>query len=418
MNPTIVCLAATLALFVGCAAQQSGRTHSGAGAGGGGGDGPLASLAQWTDVRSRAVTPENFTGEKGKAAAATQGTGAHAAEQPGMGRGWKISPSVRIKAHSTFTLADIKGPGCITHIWMTPTGNWRRSIIRFYWDGQEQPSVEAPVGDFFACGLKQYAPVSSLAVCVNPGSAFNCYWSMPFRKQARITLENIDDKDMVLYYQVDYSEGAKAVANHALYFHAQFRMEDPVKARPGLYTLLEGVKGRGQFVGTYMTYMTHRAGWWGEGEIKFYLDGDGEFPTITSTGTEDYFCGSYNFENRATKLYQVFSTPYAGLIQVIPPEKAYLPEQKFGLYRWHVTDPIRFEKDLRVEIQDLGWEERGKYKKLEDSISTVSYWYQTLPTAAFPQLPAREQLDPAGAPTSRPASGPARRASTRPATTR
>jgi hypothetical protein len=365
--------------------SESGNTIGG----GSMGFGSLADIARLSDAQSRAVTPENFTGEKGKAAAATEGTGKNAARE--LGRGWKISPSVHIKAHTTFTMADISGPGCISHIWMTPTGNWRRSIIRFYWDGDDTPSIEVPVGDFFACGLKHYAPVSSLPVCVNPGSAFNCYWPMPFRKSAKITMENLDDKDMTLYYQVDYA--ASKVPDDAAYLHAQFRIESPVKEK-GLYTLLDGVKGAGQFVGTYMTYQTHDTGWWGEGEMKFYLDGDGEFPTICSTGTEDYFCGSYNFENHATKLYTTFSTPYAGLVQVIPADKAYIPEQKFGLYRWHITDPIRFQHDLKVQIQDLGWQEGGRYKQLEDSISTVSFWYQSLPHAPFPALPAREQLDP------------------------
>jgi hypothetical protein len=349
------------------------------------GIGGMTDIARLSDAKSRAVTPENLTGEKGGAAKATEGTGKHASSE--LGQGWKVSPSVKIKAHSTFTMADIKEPGCITHIWMTPTGNWRRTIIRFYWDGEDSPSIEVPVGDFFACGLKQYAPVSSLAVCVNPGSAFNCYWPMPFRKSAKITMENLDEKDMTLYYQVDYN--ATAVPDDAVYLHAQFRMENPVGKTPGLYTLLDGVQGRGQYVGTYMTYQTHGTGWWGEGEMKFYIDGDTDFPTICSTGTEDYFCGSYNFENRATKLYQPFSTPYAGLIQVIPPDKAYVPEQKFGLYRWHITDPIRFEKDLKVQIQDLGWKEHGIYKQLQDSISTVSFWYQTLPHVPFPPLPIK-----------------------------
>jgi hypothetical protein len=351
--------------------------------------GSMTDIARLSDAKSRAVTPENLTGEPGKAAAATEGTGKHAATD--LGRGWKVSPSVHIKAHTTFTMADIKDPGCITHIWMTPTGNWRKTIIRIYWDGEDTPSIEVPVGDFFACGLKHYAPVSSLAVCVNPGSAFNCYWPMPFKKSAKITMENLDDKDMTLYYQVDYN--ATAVPDDAVYLHAQFRMENPVGKTPGLYALLDGVTGRGHYVGTYMTYQTHDKGWWGEGEMKFYIDDDTDFPTICSTGTEDYFCGSYNFENRATKLYQPFNTPYAGLVQVIPPDKAYVPEQQFGLYRWHITDPIRFQKNLKVTIQDLGWRDHGFYKQLQDSISTVSFWYQTLPHAPFPPLPAAEELD-------------------------
>ena len=352
------------------------------------GFGTLADLPRLSEAQSRSVSPENFTGEKGKGGAATEGTGKGAARE--LGQGWKVSPSVVIKAHQTFTLADISGPGCVTHVWMTPTGNWRHEIIRFYWDGEAEPSVESPVGDFFACGLGQYAQVSTPPVCVNPGSAFNCYWPMPFRKAAKITLENIDDKDMVVYYQIDYAQ-TKVTAD-ASYFHAQFRMESPVVKTKGIYTLLDGVKGKGQYVGTYMTYQTHGSGWWGEGEMKFYLDGDDQFPTICTTGTEDYFCGSYDFEDRKAHRYLPFSTPYTGLIQVIPADKVYVPEQKFGLYRWHITDPVRFNTDLKVQIQDLGWQSGGRYAQLEDSISTVSYWYQTLPHAAFPAVPAREEL--------------------------
>ena len=319
---------------------------------------------------------------------ATAGTGSHAASE--LGQGWKMSPSVKIKAHTTFTLADISGPASITHIWMTPTGNWRHEIIRFYWDHEAEPSVESPVGDFFACGLGQYAPVSSPPVCVNPGSAFNCYWPMPFRKAAKITLENRDDKDMVLYYQVDYS--LNHVSSDAAYLHAQFRRESPLKTK-GIYTLLDNVHGSGQYVGTYLTYQTHGGGWWGEGEMKFFIDGDTQFPTICTTGTEDYFCGSYDFEDHNTHHYVPFSTPYAGLIQVIPPDEIYVPEQKFGLYRWHITDPVRFTRDLKVQLQDLGWQSGGRYAQLQDSISSVSFWYQTLPHSAFPTLPSRLELD-------------------------
>jgi hypothetical protein len=273
---------------------------------------------------------------------------------------------------------------------MTPTGNWRKSILRFYWDGEMAPSIECPVGDFFACGWGKYAQVNSLAVCVNPGSAFNCYWQMPFRKMARITLENIDEKNMVLYYQVNYA--LTKVSRDAAYFHAQFRRESPLKAK-GIYTLLDGVKGRGQYVGTYLAWEVHSPGWWGEGETKFYLDGDQAFPTICSTGTEDYFCGSYNFENRDTKKYQTFSTPYAGLAQVLPPDKIYEVGQRFGLYRWHILDPIRFEKDLKVTIQALGWQTGGRYLQLEDDVASVSYWYQTEPHQKYPPLPSARDLD-------------------------
>src|ERR1035437_7667100 len=206
----------------------------------------MANLYLVTDDQSRSISPENFTGEKGRAGMATNGTGSHAARD--LGQGWKVSPSVRIKGKTTFVLGEIKGPGCIQQIWMTPTGNFRQAILRIYWDDESDASVECPVGDFFACGWGKYAQINSLAVCVNPGSAFNCYWPMPFHKSARITLENLDDKDMVLYYQVNYA--LAAVPKDAGYFHTQFRHERPLKSK-GLYTILDGVEGEGQYVGTY-----------------------------------------------------------------------------------------------------------------------------------------------------------------------
>ncbi len=348
----------------------------------------LGNLARLSNAQTRSISAENFTGEKGKGGMATEGTGAHCARE--LGQGWKISPSVVIKAGETFTLADIEGPGAIQHIWMTPTGNWRFSIFRIYWDHQENPSVECPVGDFFACGWGEYAQVSSLAVCVNPGSAFNCYWEMPFRKHCKITMTNISDEDMVLYYQIDYT--LTEVPENAAYFHAQFRRVNPLPYKE-VYTIVDGIKGKGQYVGTYMAWGVNNNGWWGEGEIKFYMDGDKEFPTICGTGTEDYFCGSYNFENKATKQYQEFTTPYAGLPQVIRPDGVYRSQMRFGLYRWHITDPIRFESDLRVTIQALGWRSGGRYLPLQDDISSVAYWYQTLPAAPFPKLPDRDYLE-------------------------
>ena len=348
----------------------------------------LGNLARLSKARSRSISAENFSGAKGAGGQATQGTGSHNARE--LGQGWKVSPSVKIAAGETFTLADIGEAGAIQQMWMTPTGNWRFSILRIYWDDQQQPSVECPVGDFFACGWGQFAPVSSLAVCVNPGSAFNCYWEMPFRKSCRITLENIGDEEMVLYYQINYT--LTEVPEDCAYFHAQFRRSNPLPYKE-VFTLLDGVQGQGQFVGTYLAWGVNNTGWWGEGEIKFFLDGDGQFPTICGTGTEDYFCGSYNFENQKTKQYQEFCTPYAGLPQIIRPDGVYGSQTRFGMYRWHITDPIRFEQDLRVTIQALGWKSGGRFLPLQDDISSVAFWYQTLPAAPFPPLPSKDYLE-------------------------
>lgn len=349
----------------------------------------LGNLSRLSKAQTRSACPENFTGEKGKAAMATDGTGKNASRE--LGQGWKVSPSVRIPAGTTFTLADIQGSGAIQHIWMTPApiDKTRLYVLRFYWDDETQPSIEVPMADFFACGWGKYAQINSLPVCVNPGSAFNSYWNMPFRKKAKVTMENVDDKDMTLYYQVDYT--LTDVPADAAYFHAQFRRVNPLPVK-NVYTILDGIQGQGQYVGTYMAWEVHSPGWWGEGEIKFFMDGDQEFPTICGTGTEDYFCGSYNFENRDTKLYQTFSTPYTGLAQVLPPDIAYAPGQRFGLYRWHIADPIRFAKELKVTIQALGWQSGGRYLPLEDDIASVGFWYQAEPHAKFPAIPSREGL--------------------------
>jgi hypothetical protein len=363
------------------AAQQGTRPFNGLTTG-------VGDLPRLSRARTRSISPENFTGEKGKGGMATEGTGANAARD--LGQGWKVSPSVKIKPKQVFTLADIQGAGAIQHIWMTPTGNWRFSILRFYWDGEASPSVEVPVGDFFASGAGRYAQISSLAVAVNPGSAFNCYWPMPFRRSARVTLENLDREPMTLYYQVTYA--LADVPDDAAYFHAQFRRSNPLPYKQD-HVLLDGVRGRGHYVGTHILWGVNSTGWWGEGEIKFFLDGDGEFPTIAGTGTEDYFGGSYNFENRQTRQYQEFTTPYSGLPLVVRPDGVYQSQQQFSLYRWHVTDPIRFERDLKVTIQALGWRAGGRYRPLQDDISSVAYWYQAEPHAPLGTLPGRDQLE-------------------------
>lgn len=348
----------------------------------------LGNLSRLSAAKSFSITPENPTGEKGKGGMSKEGTAAYAARE--LGQGWKENPYIVVQPGQTFTLADIQGSGAIKHIWMTPTGNWRLSILRFYWDDEKEPSVEVPVGDFFGMGWNKYARLSSLPVAVNPGSAFNSYWVMPFRKHAQVTLQNLDDTPVTIYYEIDYT--STTVPADAAYFHAQFRRVNPLPYKQ-VYTILDKVKGEGQYVGTYIAWGTHSTGWWGEGEVKFYIDGDREFPTINSTGTEDYFGGSYDFENPEKKQYEEFTAPYSGLVQVIRPDGLYQSQQRFGMYRWHIPDPVRFKSDLRVTIQALGWQSGGRYLPLMDDISSVAYWYQTEPHQSFPKLPGREQLE-------------------------
>jgi hypothetical protein len=363
----------------------------------------MGNLYRLSDAQSRSVSPENFTGRKGEGGMArpedkdkTNTANAYNASRD-LGQGWKVNPFVRIQPGETFTMAEIEGPGAIQHIWMTPAGIWRFSIIRIYWDDETEPSVECPVGDFFGMGWNEYAPLNSLAVCVNPGSAFNCYWPMPFRKKCRITMENINDRDpMTLYYQIDYT--LTKVPADAGYFHAQFRRTNPNTTSD--YTIVDNIRGKGHFVGVYLAWGVNNNGWWGEGEIKFFIDGDSKFPTICGTGTEDYFCGSYDFDTRKRNeagveevKYTEFCTPYSGLAQVIRGDGHYKVMQRFGLYRWHIMDPIRFEKDLKITIQDLGWRQGGRYLPQQSDIASVCFWYQTDPHAKFPKFPAWQELE-------------------------
>jgi len=351
----------------------------------------LGNLSRLSHAKTRSISPENFTGEKGKAGMSKDGPALKSARD--LGQGWKVSPYVVIKPKETFVLADVQGMGAIQQIWMTPSGTWRFAILRFYWDGEKEPSIEAPIGDFFACGWGRYAQISSLPICVNPGRAFNSYWQMPFRKSFKVTLENMAEENFTIYYQINYT--LTEVPEDAAYFHAQFRRVNPLPYK-NVYTLLDGVKGWGHYVGTYMAWGVNNNGWWGEGEIKFFLDGDTDFPTIAGTGTEDYFCGSYDFDAPGPDgviRYTEFTTPYAGLAQVIRGDGHYNVEQRFGLYRWHIMDPVRFEKDLKVTIQALGWRSGGRYLPLQDDIASVAYWYQVEPHAPFPKLPGKDALE-------------------------
>src|SRR5258708_4172592 len=284
----------------------------------------LGNLPILSKAESRSISPENPTGEKGNGSTASPDPAKRPARK--LGRGWKVSPYIVIEPGEVKVLADIAGAGAIAQIWMTPTGLWRSSIMRIYWDDSPTPSVECPVGDFFACGWNRYAQVSSLAVCVNPGSAFNCYWEMPFRKRCLITMTNTADTAMVLYYQINYS--LTEVTNDAAYFHAQFRRVNPLPYKD-IYTILDGVTGRGQYVGTYIAWGVHNNGWWGEGEIKFFLDGDAAFPTICGTGTEDYFGGAWAFEQPKGG-YGSFTTRFLRMPHLISPDSTFPSQRRFA----------------------------------------------------------------------------------------
>jgi len=350
----------------------------------------MGNLSKISDAQTRCITAENPTGEKAggaKAEALPYIRNVSNSSRPAskLGKGWKVNPYMVIAGGETLTIADIKGSGAIQYIWFAPMGSWRRIIIRMYWDDEKTPSVEVPLGDFFCMAYSDYAQISSFAVCVNPGRGFNCYWKMPFRKAAKITIENRHEREIRLYYQINYA--LTKVDDNEAYFHAQFRQSVPTKG--SLHTILDGVKGRGHYVGTYFAWRTNNDGWWGEGEMKFYLDGDKEYPTICGTGLEDYVGAAYNFHRKGR--YVDYTTPYSGMPQVIAPNGLYKPAY-FGLYRWHITDPIRFNSDLRITVQDLGWNKDWEYLQQKSDISTVAYWYQTEPHAPFPKLPTNGEL--------------------------
>ena len=340
----------------------------------------LGSLPILSDAKSRSISAENPTGEVG-GGAKDKPDANHPASM--LGKGWKVRPYVPLPKESTTTLADIKGPGTITHIWLTVDPKaYRDCVLRFFWDGEDTPSVEVPLGDFFANGHALRYNVTSLPVAVNPSGGFNCYWPMPFRERCKITIENQRWEDIPgLYYQISYE--LREVPDNAAYFHAQWRRSVTDRAKPE-HVIVDAVKGKGHYVGTFLAWTQLADGWWGEGEMKFFIDGDEEYPTICGTGTEDYFGGAWCFGD-------TYSTAFLGY-PLWRKEAGEVP--KHGMYRWHVLDPIRFQKSLSVTIQALGWWPDKKFQPLSDDIASVAYWYQNEPHVEFPILPGIEERWP------------------------
>ena len=333
----------------------------------------LGTIPLLSDALTRSISAENPTGAVGGGAKEVPDEN-HPASL--LGQGWKVRPCITLEPGTTTTLADIAGPGVIQHIWITVRPEaYRSCVLRMYWDGEETPSVEVPLGDFFANVHGLRYNVVSLPVAVNPSGGFNSYWPLPFRKRARITIENqYWEPIQGFFYQITYALGQ--VPEEAAYLHAQWRRSMTTREHPE-HVLLDGVRGQGHYVGTVMAWTQFSNGWWGEGEIKFYIDGDGQFPTICGTGTEDYFCGAWGFG-------EAFCAPFTGY-PLWRKEPGEVP--RHGLYRWHIMDPIRFQKDLKVTMQALGWWLKGKFQPLTDDISSVAYWYQREPHAPFPVLP-------------------------------
>ena len=335
----------------------------------------VSKLAKLRNVKTRSISAENPQGLPSFGGSLKEGEGARFGAH--LGEGFKVSPCVFIPAHGKHVVADIKGSGAINHIWMTCDINHIEKMnIKIYWDNCLTPSVDTPLGHFFCMAFNKKSIVNSLMVTVNPSGGMNSWWVMPFKKAARIIVTNENDFPAVLYYQVDYELRRKSVKEG--YFHAIYSKSEPVEYKKN-HILLPKINAKGQYVGTFMTFETDFITWWGEGEIKFFLDGDDKYSTICGTGTEDYFGGAWNFEQPKGK-YHPFNTAYQGLVDVLPEDEIYIKNQKFSMYRWHINDPIVFKKDVRVEIQCLGWEEGNTvYKALQPNVSSISFLYLTKP---------------------------------------
>jgi len=386
----------------------------------------FASITKIKNGKTRLITAENVYGEKGKGGMAditgvTQPEVEKIGQLPSiaqtaasqLGQKWKVRPCIDLEAESVTTIMDVDGPANINHIWITVDNPYYRDLIlRFYWDNEETPSVEVPVGDFFGCPFLTRLKITAIPINVNPSGGMNCFFPMPFRKHAKVTVENRSPKKINgFFYAISYELGE--VADDEAYFHAQFRRSNPLKYKDD-YVIVDGIKGKGHYVGTQMGWQQNNQGWWGEGEIKAFIDGDSEFPTYCGTGTEDYFGGAWGFcEN--------FSAPFFGYQDLMMAEPDGMAVQisrssqysmyqnmtpvttnrratnavgnRHSLYRYHIMDPIRFDSDLKVTMQAIGWRSEGRYLPLQDDICSVAYWYQAEPHNPFPQLGSRDDLE-------------------------
>ena len=306
--------------------------------------------------------------------------------------------AVDINPGETVTVLDTAGPGVISHLWFTISSidphHLKTQVLRAYWDGEETPSVEAPIGDFFGLGLGEYFLYQSALLTVAPVKALNAYFPMPFRKSARITVTNEGDvRTANLYYNIDFYTVA-SLPEDLGYFHAQYRQQTPThgvtndwvrNGEPhvldiknldgaGNYVFMEAT-GRGHLIGVTQAVLQNQDGWMGEGDEMIFIDGR-KLPSINGTGTEDYYNGAWDFGGRNGAV--PFSYPYNGAPYIVDAETT---GGRICLYRWHVDNPVRFQKSLRMTI------EHGHGNSRSDSYYTVAFWYQTEPHSAFPALP-------------------------------
>ncbi len=283
----------------------------------------------------------------------------------------------------TLPLLDTAGPGEISHIWVTIASgenfHLKKIVLRIFWDGETSPSVEAPIGDFFGLGLGSYFLYQSTPLAVGGDKALNCFFPMPFQKQARVAVTNEGHERVgALYWNIDFRAYRSPLPPDTPYFHAQYRQATPNKGVVGSKTNLDGknnyvwmeATGRGHFAGVTMSVLENADGWWGEGDDMFFIDGE-KLPSINGTGSEDYFLGAWDFGGKSFS-YPLFGAPVVG------PE---LEGSRWSVYRFHLDSPIPFTKSLRATIEHGHANDRG------DNFYSVAYWYQTEPHAPFPPLP-------------------------------
>ena len=311
----------------------------------------------------------------------------------------KLHPSIEIPPGATETLVDTTGPATICSMWFT--GDISQSLIlRIYWDGQDYPSVESPIGSFFGYGYphvltdqnNQVPILNSAMILFAPCRGMSCYWPMPFRTHCTITIENRNPASThTLYYMITMQKGD--IPRNSLYFHANYRQAFPVPTHQA-YTVLDNISGAGHFVGMSLSVGTNNPnGCWVEGEAKIYLNGE-LYPTINYTGTEDYFLGAYAFGyDRGSSLnYHPYSGLYAGMYAVLGSNhQRYCYQPRFMMYRFHIVDPIHFQTSFRMTLQNIGTTPYGTRSRRDD-YSSCAYWYQTLPSAPFEALPSDESV--------------------------
>ncbi|PSL38235.1 Protein of unknown function (DUF2961) [Labedella gwakjiensis] len=351
-------------------------------------------------VRSRSINAENPHGAIG---------GAARTASP-LGTGRKGTAFLPLPANETLVLADIDGPGVIRHIWITvadatEAGPFvlRDLVLRAYWDGSEAPAVDVPLGDFFCNGFATRARVTSMPIVVAPTGGMNSYFPMPFRRSARLELVSQHGGDLPhVFFQVDYTTGDD-LAEDVEYFHAQWRRSNGTTARGEDHVILDGVSGSGTYVGTYVALASLQRYWWGEGEVKFFIDADEEYPTLCSTGLEDYAGGAWAFQDELRSSPEpailTFDSNFFGYpfhstrdrTKASPFSTEAVPMH--ALYRWHLPDPIYFDERIRVTLQQIGAWDFGLFER-QDDISTVAYWYQSGTAAPFPSLPSASERWP------------------------